>query len=191
MCWFKSCYSKPMYSPLLSRPMCYAGKMSRKDIATQMRDFASNSASQALLLEDPSMLKTLVTFMEVAEDSETIIKSLETFYELSKPEQFRSKVMAIAGLLPKLATLMDREGSTDSDKQIRTLAKNTFDYLQGSIPGTSRATSSSSTSNSSSSVSSSTAPASATASSSSYAGRRSSSLSVFFLFSCRTCCTQL
>lgn len=103
--------------------------MSSKAIATQMRDFASNPASHSMLVEDPTMLKTLVSFMDAA-DTELTLLCLETFLEISKPDTHRKFLLALPGLLAKLATFSDRDGSTDEDKKIRAVAKQTFDNLQ-------------------------------------------------------------
>jgi hypothetical protein len=103
--------------------------MSSKAIAMQMRDFASNPASHGMLVEDPTMLKTLVSFMDAA-DSELTILCLETFLEISKPETHRKFLLALPGLLAKLVTYSDRDGSTEEDKKIRNIAKQTFDNLQ-------------------------------------------------------------
>ncbi len=104
-----------------------------KVLATQIRDFAVNPASQSLIIGDASMLNTLVQFLATTNEPETIIASLEAFQALSKNQTHRQTVLALPGILIKLADLCDYDADPAYGSQISSISKQTLDNLQSLV----------------------------------------------------------
>jgi len=105
--------------------------MSSLTIASQIRDFAVNPATQGLIVNDASMTQTLMNFINDKDsDSATILACVEAFHALSKNQDFRSNVASITGLLPKLAELCELDEGEHAAK-IASLAKVTLDNASG------------------------------------------------------------
>jgi len=108
-----------------------------KNIARQISAFAINPASRDLLLNDDTMMKSLVQFLAPEGDSETIIAALEGFEAFLGNAAHCSKISQLPNIMNHLVALMEWEA--DADKAVNTkvnnLAKKVHDGLSKSAEG--------------------------------------------------------
>jgi hypothetical protein len=93
--------------------------MSSMMMATQMRDFAKNPASQMLIVGDSSMMKTLIKFMTVTDDAEITKLCVETFHALVQ----NPKCCALIKKRPEVVTNLEGIVSGAHSEAVITQAK--------------------------------------------------------------------
>jgi hypothetical protein len=77
------------------------------------------------------MTQTLMNFLkDESSDADTVLASVEAFHALAKNQQFCSNVSSISGLLPRLATLCERDEG-DHAAKIASLSQETLDLVSG------------------------------------------------------------
>lgn len=100
---------------------------------SKLRQFAINPQSQALLVSDADMLKSLIQFLDPCNEPAIIFLALEGVFALAANASHRKVILGYKGLLVTLSSLCEYDEDPAYNAKISALAKKTLSTAQGIV----------------------------------------------------------